>query len=360
MNRPSITIRELQESDLTAVVELVNLRDGKQYSAEAVRHTVYGPEGSIVRNWLALVDEKPAGFTGWAVRELRQDSNHYRAGYWQTLFIHPDYRRLMLYPQLVFAMFKGAQQSGLDFIYNANRRLEVWQAHLKLGFVNIGDLAVLAKPLRPVRLVRKSKELPGYLDFFGQPIDRVYSLYLQVRNRFRADSTLTVEQIPWDGDDLEDLCTLLADDADTRLHQVMTVESLRARYQMNLEEEPYRLLGIKAKGRLVAALIYRTGLRGNQIYAGVIMDLLVPPGAESYVQSLLSAAETDALKRGCEVMLYLDGLGEKARQLMKRCGYFKSPEQYVMLVWPKSKATEPSLLSNLEDWRFAFGDHDAF
>ena len=347
MALPSIKIRELQESDLTAVVELFNLRDSRQYSLETVRHIVYGGKGSSVCNWLALVDGKPVGLTGWAVRELRQGSNYYRAGYWQNLFVHPDYRRLMLYPQLVFAMFKGAQQSGLDFIYNANRRPQLWQAHVKLGFVNIGDLAVLAKPLRPARLVRKSKELPGYLDFFGQPIDRVYSLYLQA-------------QIPWDGDDLEDLCILLADDADTRLHQVMTVESLRARYQMNLEEEPYRLLGIKAKGRLVAALIYRTGLRGNQIYAGVIMDLLVPPGAESYAQSLLSAAETDALKRGCEVMLYLDGLGQRARQLMKRCGYFKSPEQYVMLVWPKSKATEPFLLSNLEDWRFAFGDHDAF
>jgi hypothetical protein len=56
-------------------------------------------------------------------------------------------------------------------------------------------------------------------------------------------------------------------------------------------------------------------------------------------------------------MLYLDGIGESIKQVVQPCGYFKSPEQYVMLVWQQFQATK---ISNLEDWRFAFGDHDAF
>lgn len=361
MTRPSITIRELEESDLPAIVELINLRDEQQYSVEAVKHTVYGAEGSTVRNWLALVDGKPVGLSGWAVRELKQGTNCYRAGYWQNLFIHPDYRKLMLYPQLVFAMFKGAKESNLDFIYNANRRLEVWQAHLKLGFVKTGDLAVLAKPLQPAKLVRKSKQLPPYLDAICRPLDWTYSLYWRLRNFFRFERTLKVEQISWDNDDvLALLCNLLEEDAGDRLHEKTTANSLRARYRTNLEEDPYILLGIKMQGRLAAAIIYRVARRGNGIYAGVIMDLVVPSGREVYGLALLAAAETHALRNSCEVMIYLDGIGERVKQLVQKCGYFKSPEQYVMLIWNQSQVIDIPSLSKPQDWRFAFGAHDAF
>ncbi|MCZ8243204.1 MAG: hypothetical protein O9323_15960 [Microcystis sp. LE19-131.1A] len=360
MTRPSITIRELEESDLAAIVELINLRDEQQYSVEAVKHTVYGAEGSTVRNWLALVDGKPVGLSGWAVRELQQETNCYKAGYWQNLFIHPDYRKLMLYPQLVFAMFKGAKESNLDFIYTANRRLEVWQAHLKLGFVKTGDLAVLAKLLQPAKLVRKSKQLPPYLDAICQPLDWTYSLYWRSRNFFRFERTLSVEQLSWDSDDdLAALCRLLEEDAGDRLHEKVTANSLRARYRTNLEEDPYILLGVKVEGGLAAAIIYRAAKRGNGIYAGVIMDLVVPSGIEVYAPNLLAAVETHAFRKGCEVMLYLDGIGEKIKQVVQPCGYFKSPEQYVMLIWTQSKVTDIPSLSKLEDWRFAFGDHDA-
>lgn len=361
MTRPLITIRELEEGDLDTIVELINLRDGRQYNVEAVRHTVYGAQGSTVRNWLALVDGRPVGLSGWAVRELQWGTSIYKAGYWQNLFVHPDYRKLMLYPQLVFAMFKGAKESGLDFIYNSNRRLEVWQAHLKLGFVKTGDLAVLAKPLQPAKLVRKTKQLPGYLDVICQPIDWAYSLYWRARNFFRSERTLNVGQLSWDSDDdLEALCTLLEKDAGDRLHERVTANSLRARYRTNLEEDPYILLGIKVEGHLVGAIIYRAARRGKGIATGVIMDLVIPSEIEFYAPTLLAVAETHAFRRGCEVMLYLDGIGARMKEIVQKCGYLKSPEQYVMLIWPRSQVTDIPSLSNLEGWRFAFGDHDAF
>ena len=43
-----------------------------------------------------------------------------------------------------------------------------------------------------------------------------------------------------------------------------------------------------------------------------------------------------------------------------RAGYLGSPERYALSVRPKEALAEFPEIARLENWRYSFGDHDAF
>jgi hypothetical protein len=355
----AVVVREATPPDLDAAVELIRLADGHHLEFDNVAHYLHRLDPKATRAWVAFVGERPAGITRVLFRKIYRDGGPHPAAYWMNMFIHPDFRDLMLYPRLVLAMLAGVKKLGYELLYVAVRRPGVAEGHLKLGFQKVDDLTVLAKPVRPGHFLVKYRRVPALIGALARPVDWLYGQYLAVR-RPRSPTPFVVEEIPWDSPRLEQVATLWNPPGEIRMRQGWTAACLRQRYTRSVESVPYFLVGVRRGEDLVSAAIFREADRAPGIRLGVIMDAAYAPGQLSALGYALAEAERRLVRIGCEILLYLDGLGDEVSQLMRRLGYVKTFEKYVLMRYPKNKDLHETPYGNRIGWRFAFGDHDAF
>ncbi len=360
MSPPQITIQKAGPSDLSAVADLLRHRDQRDHDIQSVRRYLLDLDPDRLRAWIANVDGRPGGLTALYIRNLLWDDGEtIKAGYWAHLYVQPQYRKLMLYPQLVFAMLTSAKPAGLDLIYTGTRRRQVAEAHVQLGFHRVGRLPVLIKPLSPARLISKHKDWPGATRLLAAPIDALFRGYVAAR-RPGCPANLSAEELKLTSEDVETLVQMANARGKDRISQLWTADDLRRRFAGTIEGGPYTVLVARSAGALTAALIFRLAERGNGIRVSVIMDVVCSPSAASAARSLLGEAERRADHDHCEAMLYLDGAGPTMRELVAKLGYRNSPEAYDILVWPKEKVPPRSAAAEISRWRFTFADHDAF
>jgi hypothetical protein len=313
--------------------------------------------------WLAFDGDRVVGMTSVLERPLLVGGIERHVAYWTGLFVHPDYRSSFIYPQLLLAMFSGLREAGIHQFYAAVRRQSVAEAHQRMGLRKIGDMAVLAKPLRPALLLAKYRRLirsngdGRWLRTVCSVPDALAGLGMRLQ-RPPVRTPWEAAEIPWDSPEVVDLARLMTRIASGLAAQAWTVETLRGRYATG--DARYRLLGVRYRGRLLAATILRVVDRPEGIRAAVIMDLVHEPEATRATRVALAEAEREALAHGCDVMLYLDGLAAADRRLLRRRAYLASPEKYSLLVWMDRGTDAGFFPREIRSWRFAFGDHDTF
>jgi hypothetical protein len=360
--RDRLVIRRATRSDEDAARSLFAVR---RQAEEATSSDARGPEldraGRIL--WLALDGDRAVGMTSVQERQLRVGDELFRIAYWTGLFIDPSYRSFFIYPRLISAMYVGLREMGIHRLYAAVRRQQIAEAHLKIGFKKIGDMAVLAKPVRPALLFAKYKRFilrdgdHRFLRALCSIPDAVAGLGVRFQGP-RAGASWEVIEIPWGSDDVADLARLYAVAHAGLTIQTWSVESLRARYAG--QGSDYRLLAVRHQGTLRAAAIVRMVERSEGIRAGVILDLIHEPNSDRAAKMALAGVERLALASGCEGLLLLDGLSPDDARLVRSRGYLKSPEKYSLLMWTDRGMDPLCLPQDLRSWRFAFGDHDTF
>jgi hypothetical protein len=351
------SIRRAVPADVPAVRDLLTRRDERAWDDESTRWFVHDLDPKACVAWIAWIGDRPVGLSTMFLRRLRGPAGSIPAGYWANLFIDPAHRDLMLYPRLPLAMFAGARELGIEIIYGSVRLHDLVQAHARIGFAKLGRLAVLARPIRPFGLVFKHRGWPGSRSL--APLDAVYRGWLGVSRARPAPGTM-IEDLNLDGPDAARLVEMIDAAAATRVVAEWTPESLRYRYRQTREGGRYLSIGVRRRGALIAAIVYRIAERWNGITAGVVMDAVAVPGEESSLAGALAAAERHAERAGCELMMFLDGLGAQTSRVFARCGYVASPESYEMILWPRTAVTSSPPLARQSSWRFGFGDHDAF
>jgi hypothetical protein len=364
--RTTATIRQASPADLPAARQLLSLRDQREWDQAAAHWFLGGlhPENCLA--WMAFDGAKPVGLSSRYVRTLRVNGVNHRAGYWANLYIHPEYRDLMLYPRLPMAMNQGLKGAGLRFLYANVRQRDVAETHLRIGFGRIGRMNVLFKPLRPGRLLAKHKNLGSAAIALAKPMDAMYA-GARAALKPRGPRDLHVDVLQLQSPQIERIVQLLNSRAESfndkgqkGITQQWTAASFIERFRQTREGGRYILLGVRRKTSLVGGVIFRIAERGGGIRAGVIMDAVVSPGDETCLIPALLEAERQIKLLDGDVMLYLDGQGPHLHKLMRRCGYRNSPETYDLLIWPKVMLNTDPVLADLSNWRFSFGDHDAF
>ena len=349
------SLRRAGPQDLGAVRELLAQRDGSPWDESSTRWFVHGLDPARCVAWIAFVGAKPVGLSTLFLRDLRGPSGRAHAGYWANLYVDPAYRDHMLYPRLPLAMFAAAKDLGIEFIYGSLRRLGLLEAHTRLGFAKLGPLAVLVRPLRPLRLVGRYKGWRA-LAAVSPPLDGLYGVALALR-RARPLPGITIEALD---PATTSLAEILNAASARRMTCTWTDESFRYRYARTREGTRFFLAGIRRGGALLGGVVYRIAERLGGIRAGVVMDAIVPAGEEPLLAAALAMASEHALREDCDLMMFLDGIGPEVSRLFVSCGYRPSPERYEMILWPRQRAAADPALAVAAGWRFGFGDHDAF
>jgi hypothetical protein len=352
-------IRPLTADDLRIVRELLTQRDGRDWDNESTRWFLQDLEPGRCRAWAAFDGEKPVGLTTMFLRTLRVRGNSQRAAYWANLYVDPAYRDQMLYPRLPMAMLNSLKTLGVPFIYAPVRIPQLAKAHLGLGFSKIGRMEVLVRPLRPARFLAKYKKLGTVAGMLAGPVDAAFQRVLSLRGA-RVPTGVRVEASNVTAAPLEAIAKLLAGRAVDRIAQPWDASTLRERYRQTREGGNYSVVTASRGEELAAVAIHRIAERGDGIQVGVVMELAFRPGAEAEAATILRRVELDATAANCELLIYLDGLGSKNRELLLRRGFRSSPEVYELLIWPKKVATDDQWLGDGDRWEFGFRDHDAF
>lgn len=315
--------------------------------------------------WLATVEGQPAASTAMYLRSLRlpDRTEPVPIGYWAHLFVLPEHRKLMLYPQLVFTMRKAMAGLGIEAILTAMRRPEVTEGHLKLGFRVVCSWPVLVKPLKPFALLGKHKgiKLASAVAPFGDGLWRTGQSILTRGGAAGVDiETFNADRVRSDSGLLGEICGLLSASATERAATVWTPDLLSARLGGGVDGEPYSVLLARRGDELVGVAICRLATRGNNIRTGVILELAAQGSDPGVLRALAIACERSLASRGAEAMLWLDGAGQEASGALREVGYRVTADETYRLIAFTAPDTEVPLPIDAHTWRFTFLDHDAF
>ena len=352
-------MHEATAADLSAIQDLLSERDGVAHEAHSVARLFAGLDPDQCRAWLAEVDGRPAGLTAMLIRRV-QDAHQEepkRVAYWTNLFVRSEFGRLMVYPVLVHTMLKAVKADGLAWCCTVMRRPKVLEGHLKLGFVRLGEIPVLARPLRPVRLLARRFPKWQLAARLGAPLDAAARVVgLGIARTLAGGFDIRDEPWPEVSDDTFAWLAAAGQSSALRVSTLWTPATLRARGAMTLESSPMRLLVARAKGATLGALAYRISEREGIVVA-VGMKLWATAGRAAV--ALIHTFAEQGLRAGADVALWLDGDSEQ-RGLFRRAGFLPTPERYTLILWPKTAAGEAQPSHREASWRFTFLDHDAF
>lgn len=346
-------VRPADLKDLPAVAELVRFAAERPYSDAAISRQLAGLDSSRYLVWVAEDQTGVCGITMVERRRVEYAGTLLEAGYWMNLYVRGDRRGSMAYARLLNAMFKGASAAGLDLIYGAIRRRDVASGHLSAGMRYIGEIPVLARPLRPARLFalkhdagRVSRMWAGLLDTAFNPIHRITTRNARVRQTVLS-TTADV--------DFSRFTQVVS--MPTLFRQPWTAGELTRRFQWNLDGQEYWAVR-SSGGDADAVVVCRFAERWNGMRALVIMEILPRVPDVAAVARCLARATRLAIEKRVDVILALGDPGQRA--VLRRNLFFPSGESYALLWRPTSPATTSLETPPLDECRFAFADHDAF
>ncbi|MEO1008904.1 MAG: GNAT family N-acetyltransferase [Planctomycetota bacterium] len=354
-------LRRATADDLPDLALLLAQRDEDGRREAHVSATLCDLDPERIAVWIASAHGEPAGMTALYLRSMRWPGRgEVRVGYWAHLFVVPEHRRLMLYPQLVFAMRKAMRELGIAAIVTGNRRPSVAEGHLKLGFAVACTWPVRIKPLRPFRLLGKHKGV-AWARALAPLGDSLWRLRIR---RPKPPTGIELEHVQDAAHAgtfvLDAVADLLAERSGDRISTAWTADLLRARLAVGIDGEPYRLVLARRGGAIEGVAIYRTASRGDGVHTGALLELAARDDDARTLAALRGAVEVSLLERDADVALWLDGAGGAASEALRGGGYIQAKgEQYQMLVFPADDA-ERAPANDPGNWRFTLLDHDAF
>ena len=312
--------------------------------------------------WIGLVDDEPVASTALYLRSIRQPerSDLLHIGYWAHLFVLPEHRKRMLYPQLVFTMRRAMAELGIDAIITAGRRPNVTEGHLKLGFKLVCTWPVLLKPLRPCSLVAKHKNI-RFAGIIAPLVDAIWRRGQSVRaGAVGAVEEIEASRAQGDASLLAQMAELLESASSDRYATAWTPEILASRLAGGVDGEPYTIFVLRSDGRLDGVAVCRMATRGHDIRTGVLLELSARDGDQRAMRRLAVACERHLAGLGAEAILWLDGAGQPTSGVLRNLGYRTAPDETYRFVAHTSGRADAILDSTAEAWRFTFLDHDAF
>lgn len=353
------TIRQAVPADLPAIVRLIRERDEQRHPEPAIAAYLADLAADRITAWLAERDGEPVGLNAIYLRDIAAGPSTARAGYWGHLYVRPEARKLMVYPQLVLAMLRWAKEHGLDWIYTATRQPDVAAAHLKLGFEAIATIPVLLKPLRPGSLIahRLGGGFASAAAAVGDSLWAAGSAGVRAVGRAIRPLPRPVAIGSVNPAGIESLAAVAAE----RIHTAWTPASWAARFAGTIEGHPYHTFVLPSPSEPAGIVMLRIAARGRPaLRLAVLMDVADSSPGKRLTPALLSVAADWAAGQRADAIVALEPTAAAEAAAFRKRAFLRSPERYALLVKPTSSRALPAGFRDPAQWRFSFAEHDAF
>lgn len=354
------TLRIADAADLPIISRLICERDGRFHPAEAIAGYLANLDHERIVVWIAERDGEPIGLNAIYLRPIACCTGVVRAGYWGHLYVRPEARKLMVYPQLVLTMLRWAKENELDWVYTATRQEAVAAAHLKLGFERIATIPVLLKPLRPGTLVAHRLGRNLVINALAAIADATWATGHAAGRMFAPTST--TGSSPTDAAvSAAAMIGSLAAVSGRSIRTAWTEQSWANRFTATIEGDCYRSFVVPATATPSAAALLRIAARGEPaLRLAVVMDLVDASEDRRIASSLLARATDWALQQRADAIIVLEPTAPDEAAWYRRKGFMRSPERYALLVKSTSSRSLPDGFRDPARWRFPFAEHDAF
>lgn len=343
--------RHDSEADQAVVSDLLSRRDGRHWSIPDMQRVLRGLDPAHCCAWIAFSGTAPVGLSTVFLKQLHFQGSLMMVAYWANLFVDTTQRHSLLYPRLVLATTQGIRHLGAQALVAGVRRPDLSKAHQRLGLVCTNTLAVLAKPLRPLRVGARYLHAPQRLASLAGLMDYLSARALTPRPKGEFHTCQITPESPLTESFLDLFCQ-----SQQSLCFARDRSWMNSRVSSWKGNEPYLAIWLERDGIPTSGAILAQGTRGNGYLIGVILDLVAPTNAEQ--DALLTAIHHLCTRRGDDLVLWLPSPGEQADAARRR-GYRSTSERYDILVHPPAVAQR---LSEPESpgWTLTFLDHDAF
>lgn len=350
-------IRELCQSDLSSVAELLRTRDdlnegGAEKRKRLLAWTAFQNPYSRGEPTYFIAEEanKIIAHLGRMPVEFSINGNRQRGYFIHDLYVHPDYRKKGLGYFISMDLYNSAEQNSPSFC------CLIWTSALNLKMQRRREYVELkadtfVKLINPYPLLKSrvkseflARLLSPVLKFFLGLIDSLVLLQpsrgkIFDVERFGSDFDILVQDIqPKLG-----ICSIKRSDY---LNWKYIDRPCNNRHVIGVNE------GTKLKGVVILTTTFREG------YAeGIILDMIADPDDHRILSSLCQAAiryfrEKKVDKIDCCFT------NQKIIALLKRHLFLKATSAIPLVLANLNKTTEEDLLSDLNHWHLTYGESD--
>ncbi len=352
-------IRESNEGDMPGIVRLRHaIKEFKPVETEeyiSFWNSLIKSNPCSIKQVLIAQNDQGAIVAHYAMAPFKflKDGKLLLGGFLCQLMVHEEYRKELIFPRMELKFLKDYKDLGINFAFSLGNREKVVKAHLSFGFSKIGDLPVYAKPYKLANIARH----------------RIKNTLL---NAVMAPGLSLVEKLIRLKGSLGkgDLKVTEISEFDSRIDQFLAkvqryfpYSALRNAAVLNWRfagssAVKYQILITKEEGDVTGyAVLRRMEMNGFDVLA--LVDILFFPDQIDAGKSLLNAVHKIAMQLNVEMSACLLNPHDPLCPILKKCGYFKTPETFSLFVHePKGK--EPHFSEgSFDKWHLTWFDNDA-
>ncbi len=263
------------------------------------------------------------------------------------------YRGQGIFKQLATEVYDRAAKSSLEFAYGMPNQ-NSYPGFLKyLNFHDIGAIPLYVRPLRPSNIVHTFLKNP-VLEFFSKPFNSIYKL------RSKKATTELVDFVSGAAIYADTFWNLIKDK-----YQVMIArdyEYMKFRF-IDIPARDYSGYYAIVNDKPVAYAIGRV-MKVSDISCAMIADFLFVDGFEREAAEALHGLLKILMTKsgdmaGCMLLPFT-----KEVKIIKHLGFFKcprfmEPQPFRLILKPLAiKASDASIVMDLNNWFFSMGDYD--
>lgn len=352
-------IREANQDDLSGITRLRHtIKDFRAFEDEEYRSfwnsQINNNPYSIRHVFVGLNEKKEiVGHLAMVPYKFLKDGASLLGGSLCELMVHEDFRNELLFPRLEMKILSGYKELGLDFSFGMANRGKVKNAHLSFGYSEIGDLAVYASPYKfagiASRLIKSN-----ILHTIMMPGLYIAEKLLCLKRTSGKSDSRTTEISRFDSS----IDMLMAEVQRHFPYAALRNSTILNWRFANSPTRKYQIIVTKENGKVIGYVVLRrVVMKGFDVLA--IADILFSPDRTDVGKLLINAVHKKAMQLNVEMSACLLNPYDPLCPIIKKCGYFKTPEVFSLIIHEPKGTTLHFSKDSFDKWHLTWFDHDA-
>ncbi|MDB5582196.1 MAG: hypothetical protein JWR80_7372 [Bradyrhizobium sp.] len=316
---------------------------------------LYARDGGEVKDVLVAQDAGDSIVAHYGLAQLRYDlaGRKVNAGIACLLAIQEQFRKTHMFIELTRRLLKEFRESGGSFVTGLANRAGLLEFHKAFGFVDIGEVSIFVKPVRPAQIARKL--LPLYYTPLSPLLVAAEAGWGVLLRLMAKTSSRSVRLEPITAFD----SSIAATSAEIAKHHKYFAErgdaSVLNRRFFGLSCRDYSVFRI-ARGDATIGYVALRSMDMKGFNALGIVDICFDLSNRPVARAVLRAIDRIALERGADLVSMLTNSAPLIARL-KWNFYLRAPETFRLVILEPSKALALGA-SRIDDWYVTWFEHD--
>lgn len=264
---------------------------------------------------------------------------------------HPDYQHQGMFVKLGEKILHEAGDAGIPLTYGFPNEPAL-PGHRKVGWVEIGNFSILAKPFNTENILR------GYINnnFLLKVSAYIAGIFLKafIKVRKIQVKNISVKRVHSFDGRTDEFWSEVADDYS--VIQVRNADFLNWRFVENPDSQ-YTIFKAEKNGKFLGYIVLKEIIEDNR-RGGIIVDILTHLDYGEINDCLISKAVEHFKEKNVDYVACLMRKGNIYYKTLKKHGFITTPKKVRFIIHINSSNFPKSYASLFDKWFFTWGDSD--